>query len=225
MTIPYSLLAKWYDQLYSDDFYNQYAIFIQSQAQQYKISKIDLLDVACGTGRLLSKLVPYSVSSVGIDSSAGMLAEARKKLPQTKFHLQNMTAIRISGMYNVITCTFDSLNYVLNIDDVQEYFRNIKKLLKEQGIFIFDFNTIHKKPLGLISKGKITYKDRTHGTFWDINIHTPSGQEFHHEKLYTLEEIKHALEVNGMHIKKIYSNFSTQITKEDKHPRIIVVAQ
>ena len=54
-------------------------------------SEVDLLDFACGTGRILSHLAPRVRSATGVDVSASMLAEARLNVPGATLHLADLT--------------------------------------------------------------------------------------------------------------------------------------
>lgn len=225
MPKPYSQLAHWYDQLKDDNFYRHYSAFIKRIAKQYNVSELRVLDIACGTGRLLAELAPDTVLAAGLDMSVEMLTQAQKRLPNIKLYNQNFQSFEVDEKYNLITCTFDSINYALDIKDITEVFRRVSKYLDNQGIFIFDFNTVHKQVSGKVSKGDVILQDRLYGPFWEIDIETPRGKEQHREKLYTLEEIKSALDKNGMHIKSIHSGFKTEVDKENSYQRLIVVAQ
>jgi SAM-dependent methyltransferase len=50
------------------------------------------LDFACGTGRVTRLIAPEAQASTGVDISPTMLEQARRKCPQTRFHLGDITA-------------------------------------------------------------------------------------------------------------------------------------
>lgn len=54
-------------------------------------AQVDLLDFACGTGRILSHLAPRVRTATGVDVSPSMLAEARISVPGVKLHLTDLT--------------------------------------------------------------------------------------------------------------------------------------
>ncbi|MBF6063284.1 class I SAM-dependent methyltransferase [Nocardia terpenica] len=65
----------------------------------------DVLDAACGTGRYSAYLTERGHRVVGIDSSAEMLAEARKRLPGINFHQAPVTAIPFPGSaFDTVVC-------------------------------------------------------------------------------------------------------------------------
>jgi SAM-dependent methyltransferase len=49
------------------------------------------LDFACGTGRITEVVVPLSTQSVGVDVSASMLEQARRKCPEAEFVQVDLT--------------------------------------------------------------------------------------------------------------------------------------
>lgn len=50
------------------------------------------LDFACGTGRVTETVAPLAAASTGVDISPTMLEEARRKCPNTRFELVDLTA-------------------------------------------------------------------------------------------------------------------------------------
>lgn len=66
-----------------------------------------VLDVGCGTGRLLESWTGKKIEYLGVDSSAGLIALARKNYPEHKFQTGDMLALD-----NLSETGFD---YVFNI--------------------------------------------------------------------------------------------------------------
>src|SRR6202022_3303381 len=76
-----------------------------------------VLDLGCGTGRLLAALEP-SVG-VGVDFSPAMIEEARRRYPHLEFHLGD---IEDASTFNEIPGPFDVIllsDTVGSLDDVQ----------------------------------------------------------------------------------------------------------
>ena len=55
---------------------------------------------------------------------------------------QDMRWLRPRGRFDPVTCWFDSLNYLLEIGDLARSFARVSRVLDENGVFIFDVNTI-----------------------------------------------------------------------------------
>jgi SAM-dependent methyltransferase len=58
------------------------------------------------------------------------------------FIRQDMRSLSLRGRFDLVTCWFDSLNYLLEIDDLARTFAGVSRVLDDNGIFIFDVNTI-----------------------------------------------------------------------------------
>jgi SAM-dependent methyltransferase len=82
----------------------------------------------------------------GVDLSPDMLKIARQQAAteglRVKFLQQDMRSLSLRGRFDLVTCWFDSLNYLLEIDDLARTFAGVSRVLDENGIFIFDVNTI-----------------------------------------------------------------------------------
>ncbi len=63
-----------------------------------------ILDLGTGTGETLARIVPGAPGArlVGIDESAGMLAHARRLLPQATLHVQDLADELPAGSFDVV---------------------------------------------------------------------------------------------------------------------------
>ena len=232
----YQKLAKFYDTIYGNEFHHKYAIFIRKIIKENKIKNPLILDVACGTGKLIYELKKNikDLSIEGLDSSKQMLRIAKAKNKKFKYYNQNLINFRTKKKYDIITCAFDSLNYLIKIEDLDKTLKNVYGHLKNNGLFIFDFNTIHKKTKKFVREDKvcgysITYYSSFKDKYWNIIIEMKKGQhiykEHHRERLYSLKEMKSALDRNKLRIIKINTNLDNKKEKLDKVPRLFIVAQ
>jgi len=107
--------------------------------------KLRVLDVACGTGRLLELLSQHipTIEGVGVDASQEMLTQARMKLPdQSRFHFVQAevgpgkrTNLPFDpASFDVITCT----NALHDIPVPLETLQGLKTLLTSGGILILE---------------------------------------------------------------------------------------
>lgn len=101
------------------------------------------LDLCCGTGSLLKFVCDAEFTAVGVDRSPYQLKYAKKNVPQAKFILADIRKLSIPDKFDVITCMFDSLNYLTNPKDLKKVFRAVHRHLNKNrnGLFIFDMNT------------------------------------------------------------------------------------
>ncbi|MBI5972630.1 class I SAM-dependent DNA methyltransferase [Staphylococcus caledonicus] len=138
----YVEMSAVYDQLAQDQPYDKWYDIVKYYTQSFN-KDLKLLDIGCGTGSLTSKLT--SIGSVtGIDLSADMLSIAVNKSNQVTWLEGDMTDFSLNTKFDVITIFCDSLNYLPDIEDVQQTFQCVMQHLDDSGIFIFDVHTIFK---------------------------------------------------------------------------------
>lgn len=143
----YAGLAATYDAMASDPaiaaFYAEWRRALAGAARERGLRIRVLVDLACGTG---NSTVPWSRRNrtvVGVDKSAAMLREARRKSAQVRWVRQDLRSLRLGVTADAVTCHFDALNHVLKEGDLQTVFHNAARLLRDGGLFMFDLNTIH----------------------------------------------------------------------------------
>lgn len=97
----YSWLARFYDRLS--------VIFSPAAGHQQVLSELEngcILDAGCGTGSLLEIASQRGLECYGLDSSPGMLAEARSKLPEARLVLGSFYEIPFaSGSFDYVVET------------------------------------------------------------------------------------------------------------------------
>lgn len=137
----------------------------------------NLLDLACGTGILTIKAAQSGIVAKGLDISEAMLQKAESNASRiganVTYICANMSHFCLNEHYDLITCTFDAINHLLDYHDWEDTFRCAFAHLNEGGLFIFDMNTerdikenwdninVHKDAKGnyVISKS-ISFRDK-----------------------------------------------------------------
>lgn len=107
-----------------------------------------LLDVACGEGTFAIEMASrQSLAVTGVDLSAHMLEIARQQAAQAGVSAawvqQDMRQLDFTAQFDLVTCWFDSLNYLLEDGDLLATFKGMQRALKRQGLLVFDMNTIY----------------------------------------------------------------------------------
>ena len=100
-----------------------------------------ILDLCCGTGQLSAKLGGLGYPVTGIDISEDMLRFARKNAPEAKFILANAKEFKPAEMFDCVVSTYDSLNFIISLEELSTVFQNVHLSLHQNGIFLFDLNT------------------------------------------------------------------------------------
>lgn len=140
----YSALAPVYDGILGDHFFPQIRRIFERLVRFHGIRFSSVADVACGTGTFVRYLCARGVPVVyGVDRSPEMLRVAILKNHGTyaRFLIQAFATLRLPHLVDLITCHFDSLNYVLTADDLLRALRRFRVNVKPTGHVIFDMIT------------------------------------------------------------------------------------
>ena len=96
------------------------------------------MDLACGTGILCRLLQENGLTANGMDFSQGMIDIARQENPGLQFTVADMTVFCPDAQFDLVTCTGDSLNHIMSLQDVEKIFRNVYQYVSDGGWFVFD---------------------------------------------------------------------------------------
>lgn len=99
-----------------------------------------VLDLCCGTGQLAAELSRQGYRTTGLDGSEAMIEIARTNAPAAEFVVQDARNIALPGRFSAVFSTFDSLNHVMSLDDLEQVFRGVFTALEGGGYFAFDLN-------------------------------------------------------------------------------------
>jgi SAM-dependent methyltransferase len=148
LTEPYELLAALYDAAQWGDFAAGMVDRVLALSTEHDLDKIEhIVDVACGTGVAVTKFAAAGYRVTGVDRSPQMLAQARQRVAEvglTEVTLleADMRDFALDEPTDLITCMYDSLNYLLEEADLLAAFRCAATALRDGGLYIFDMNTI-----------------------------------------------------------------------------------
>lgn len=126
--------------------YGAWSNYIKEIWRKRQVDVTSVLELACGTGSLSKELIKDPVDLTCLDLSVDMLAIAESKLRSkgVKFINQDMTRLNLAREYDSILCICDSLNYISNEDDLENFFRSVYDHLRPGGLLIFDINSPYK---------------------------------------------------------------------------------
>jgi SAM-dependent methyltransferase len=98
-----------------------------------------ILDVGCGTGEHARHLaIGHGFEVEGLDMDPGVLAVARRKLPDARFHEADMAAFDLGRRYDVVMCLFSSIGYLEGLDRVTAALRCFRRHLAQDGAVIVE---------------------------------------------------------------------------------------
>ena len=115
-TTPYNALARTYDALLGTRFFLQLRRTFEQLVRRYGIRFASVADVPCRSGTFVRYLRQSGVPTVyGVDRSPAMLclAMTRNLGNGARFLHQDFARLQLPQPVELITCNFDSLNYLL----------------------------------------------------------------------------------------------------------------
>lgn len=90
----------------------------------------DVLDVACGTGRVSAQLVERRHRVTGVDASPGMLAHARREVPGARFVCGDLAALPVpDDEVDHVTCTLA----LAHVEHLGPFFAEAARVMRPGG--------------------------------------------------------------------------------------------
>lgn len=210
----FSKSAQYYDEIYAavDKNYTAETAKAHQIIQSCKQSAGNsLLDVACGTGVHAGHFSEY-YQVEGIDLDSEMLAAARKKHANIRFHQGDMLDFSLRRKFDAIVCLFSSIGYVKTKSSLHKAIKNMSKHLLPGGVLLVEpwftpeqwhlgrthVTQVDKPDLKIVrmsysgQRGKISFID------FEYLVGTPKGieriTEIHELGLFTHEEYMDAFQ-------------------------------
>lgn len=183
--------------------YRFWANYIYQITRRYcNPEKSSVIELAAGNGNLSKYLFKKFASYLASDNSISMLKKFKvKKINSVCF---DMIYPSVNKQFDVIICSFDSVNYILSKKKLKTFFRNISGLLNSDGIFLFDAglirNSLHHQKYAL-KKGRVKnisfkrqsiflQKSRIHKNIFEFYLEDGTKIiETHRQKIFELKEL------------------------------------
>ena len=265
----YTDFASVYDIFMDDTPCEEWASYIMDLLEEYGVAEGDLpeaesarqkalavernvvVDLGCGTGTLTELLADRGCDMIGIDASQEMLniaLEKRERSGKEILYLcQDMRELELYGTAGAVISVCDSLNYLLEEEEMLRVFRLVNNYLYPGGVFLFDFNTVYKYET-VIGDSLIAENREDCSFIWE-NYYDAEGQineydltifartdnqdgedifrrftETHYQRGYTLEEMRGMVEKAGMEFVRA-EDADTRGEVREESERIYVIAR
>lgn len=235
--MAYSNFASVYDALTFNVDYKKRAEYICSILKDNNIEDGLLLDLACGTGSLSVEFARKGFEVIATDSSPDMLMEAQNKAfsegLNIMFLCQKMQETDLYGTVRAIVCSLDSINHLESVEDVEKTFSVLKNFIDDNGIMIFDVNTLYKHQV-VLGNNTFVYDEKDVYCVWqnrlfsdektvgiNLDFFVKSGRTYERfnenfkEVAFTDEELTSAAEKSGFKVTKRYADLSCEKPSEN----------
>lgn len=230
----YSEFSKWYDELMEDIPYDEWFDFVRDILSKDGIDDGLVCELGAGTGNFTMRLAEAGYDMIGVDNSEEMLAEARNKMERNLdqseagkvsdilYLCQDMREFELYGTVRAIVSVCDSINYILEDDEIIQTFKLVNNYLDPKGLFIFDFNTDYKyrEIIGdntvaesnddvsfiwsnyfdedsCVNEYEVSFFVKADDTSAEDNLYK-RFVEYHYQRGYTLDEMKSFIEKSGL---------------------------
>jgi ubiquinone/menaquinone biosynthesis C-methylase UbiE len=232
---PYERYAPLYDQSGQMRFAVLVHLYLRDLLRQHPISGRRALDLACGTGTLALLLAADGWQVTGVDRSAAMLAQAAARAANADEHvrfvhgdMRDLEGLVPATAFDLVTCTYDSLNYMPTEADLAACFHAVAGVLAPGGLYVADMNTRHflEHDWGecvIQEHDGYVQIERSHfDSASERNIMVLTGfvgdddqgyerfDELHVEYAYPPETVTALMERAGLRVEALYGSFTLQ---------------
>lgn len=138
-------IAFLYDELMEGVAYEAWVKYLNQILDKCEYEPKTILDLCCGTGRVSRYLADQGYKVTGVDISPEMITRARRHVEEEglpiQYFVQDASLLELDLTFDLVISFFDSLNYILDIKDLQKCFNRVSNHLNPGGMMIFDMNT------------------------------------------------------------------------------------
>jgi SAM-dependent methyltransferase len=138
----YDAFAPFYDAFTAASDYERWTDQVLELAGRHGIAGGTLLDLACGTGNSFVPFMSRGFEVTACDASSAMLAEAASKAEGAELTLCDIRELPVLGSFDLITCFDDSLNYLIDEQELAAAFEGMARNLAPGGLAAFDLNSL-----------------------------------------------------------------------------------
>lgn len=245
----YEEFAEIYSMGNYSDFSGKMAEALPEVLEHLNFKPRTILDVACGDGTFAAAMAAKGYRMTGLDASGHMLAYAREKAgdygADIDLVLGDMRTLEFDGVFDLATCWFDSLNYLIDPADLAGTLQGVCRALRPGGLFIFDMNTVYglavnwrEYPVwiqndddGVFEVHRCEYDFETNLAVMRITGFIRDGSrwrrfdEVHRERAYSQAEVKEHLVDAGFQVLACWGRFREMSEPTHESGRIWYVAK
>ena len=138
MNESYTSFAQVYDMFMDNVDYSAWSKYLIQLLKEYQVEDGLVLDLGCGTGNMTELLAKEGYDMIGVDNSEDMLEIASEKRAESGLNilylLQDMREFELYGTVKAVVSICDSINYILEEDDVASSQMRIETMTRDFSI-------------------------------------------------------------------------------------------
>jgi SAM-dependent methyltransferase len=211
----YAAFALVYDRGLGAMFFDGVRPVLDRLDREYPSTRRTHLDLACGTGLVVRHFLTRGYDSIGLDASLAMLERARARGDSVL--ASDFRSFSFRATFDRVTCLYDSLNHVMDEDDLAAVFASVRDVMDADSLFWFDLN----HPDSYRTTWAIPEPYRAGAAGWDLAIDTRydphrnlavarvtgscevDGEVFpidetHYQRSWSEDDVRRILEASGL---------------------------
>lgn len=223
MERAYSCISEFYDYILRHVDYEHWYRYIRSVMFRYIDNPRTILEIGCGTGKFGAKFSRDDFTIFGMDISLDMLLVAKSRAFRNfSVFCADVRNFALCKKIDFIFAVHDTMNYMIDADEMRKAFVAIAKIMHPLSIFMFDLTTEHN--IKNFFDGKVSTYVRGNSELTWQNSYDPVSrivtsilsvkkngvirQEAHRQKIYTTEEIIPILNDAELEVVDIFGDYS-----------------
>lgn len=152
----FSDVAPFYDELMAAVPYKSWVDYVESILDRMRYEPVDVLDLCCGTGQVGAEMARRGYNVLGVDIAEGMVRRCQLREPQLPAAVMDATKLGLrSRSFDLVVSLYDSLNYIVDPDGLQNCFIEVGRALRPGALMIFDLNTERALRIGLFTQNNL----------------------------------------------------------------------
>ena len=216
----YNKLSLIYNSVMNKVRYDRWSEYLLAVVEMYINEDADVLELAAGNCNFAEYFVQYFPKLIVSDKSLKMLAASKiNNIPKV---CCDMSRLPFKSKFDLIYSTFDSVNYLTSKKSLLNLFKEVKPILKDDGIFTFDVSLeknslLHiKEPvrkgsykgISFIHETSYNKKIRIHKNTFKIKLNNKIFIEVHRQKIYPFDLYFNIIESAGLYVVECMETFS-----------------
>lgn len=206
-----------------------------------KYNPSSLCDLGCGVGLYTNLFEQKGLEVIGVDVSVNAIKYAREHNKSVEYIISNYMEYKPSNKFDFVTMIYCDFG-LLTADDRGIMLDNVKSMLKDDGLFMFDiwsykfYDEVEKidreytETDGFYMKGKCNIRMVNH-KYEDLHLiltHTKARSNYEKrefymwDKFFNVNEITELVSSHGLEIVDLYSDTTGKEYNEDSYSITVV---
>lgn len=230
----------WYQEWFGEEYLELYSYRDEHEArqqvsffrQQCGTTDGPVLDLACGMGRHLQELHAHGYRAVGCDLSFTLLSTGLQQYGPMPLARADMRTLPFcDAVFGGLVNFFTSFGYFPTEDENLGVVREMARVLRDGGLFLFDYLNVHRELEKLVQRetretpsGRVLIERWFDGSDRSFNKRITIGDKRYLERVrgYDLDEISAMFTACNLSIRSAFGSFDGE-TFSRTSPRLILV--